>query len=195
MKFIDLFAGLGGFHLALAPLGHKCVFACEIDSELNRLYQANFGMRAAGDINDVRLKEIPDHDILCAGFPCQPFSHAGKQEGLNCGKNGNLIDNIIRILRAKRPAFFILENVPNLLSHNKGSTWADILKALSGLRYHVEHRMLSPTSFGIPQRRKRMFILGSQKEADIQWPEESPPKGRPLKKILDKTSFHSETID
>lgn len=192
MKFIDLFAGLGGFHLALSGLGHKCVFACEIDPDLNRLYQDNFRMDAAFDINDVDVNAIPNHDILCAGFPCQPFSHAGKQEGRNCGKNGNLIDNVIRTLEAKCPKYLLLENVPTLLSHNKGQTFAEIKMALEGLGYYVEHNKYSPRHFGIPQNRPRLFILGVRGRKRISWPEKpSKIKDKPdaLKLMLNKIPF------
>ena len=110
LKFIDLFAGLGGFHLALEQLDHECVFACEIDPQLNALYERNFEMPVASDIRDVDIEEdIPEHDILCAGFPCQPFSlanHASK--GFNCPKWGDLFDYVPHILKAKKPDFFHL---------------------------------------------------------------------------------------
>src|SRR6478736_2261643 len=98
MKFIDLFAGLGGFHLALKRLGHKCVFASEIDENLATLYEKNFGLKPVGDIRKVKATKIPKHDILCAGSPCQPFSKAGEQQGLDCPRWGDLFNSIIRIL-------------------------------------------------------------------------------------------------
>ena len=100
LRFVDLFAGLGGFHLALRELGHKCVFACEVDESLANLYEKNFGMRPHGDIRALDIARIPAHDILCAGFPCQPFSKAGGQEGFECPQWGDLIDYVIRILRS-----------------------------------------------------------------------------------------------
>lgn len=120
MRFIDLFAGLGGFHLALRKLGHTCVFACEIDEALREVYERNFGMSVAGDIRDVSAADIPPHDILCAGFPCQPFSKAGDQEGLGHPKLGGLYEDMLRVIRYHRPCYLILENVPNLARHNKG---------------------------------------------------------------------------
>ncbi|MBV6517060.1 MAG: IS1595 family transposase ISCco3 [Planctomycetes bacterium] len=126
MRFIDLFAGLGGFHLALEALGHKCVFASEINQDLADLYKKNFGMRPHGDIRGLALAEIPPHDILCAGFPCQPFSKAGEQRGLKCPQWGDLIDYVVRILRHHEPQFFLIENVPNLVRHRKGKTWRSI---------------------------------------------------------------------
>ena len=125
LKFIDLFAGLGGFHLALEKLGCECVFASEIQPELQSLYERNFGMKCSGDINEIDItKDIPDHDILCAGFPCQPFSQAGKQQGFDDQKRrGNLFYKIWEILECKKPEFVFLENVPNLKSHDNKNTY------------------------------------------------------------------------
>ena len=120
MSFVDLFAGLGGFHSALAGLCHRCVMASEIDLDLQRLYELNHGIRPKGDIRKIPVAQVPDHDILCAGFPCQPYSKAGSQQGLDCTKWGDLIKQVFRILRAKRPQFIILENVPNLVRHADG---------------------------------------------------------------------------
>ena len=111
--FIDLFAGLGGFHIALSKLGHQCVFASEIVVELKELYQQNFGIEVSGDITKIPLENIPSHDILCAGFPCQPFSKAGRQKGME-EERGKLIDRVIEILEYHKPKYFILENVRNL---------------------------------------------------------------------------------
>src|SRR5690606_18180231 len=124
MRFVDLFAGLGGFHLALAKLGHECVFASELMPELRSLYKTNHGIECAGDINLVDIeRDIPTHDILCAGFPCQPFSQAGAQLGLNDPKNGNLFYKIMEILELHEPEYVFLENVPNLRGHDDGNTW------------------------------------------------------------------------
>ena len=123
MRFVDLFAGLGGFHIALKSLGHKCVFASELNMALQETYYKNFGIRPEGDIREIKLSNIPPHDILCAGFPCQPFSKAGEQEGFKCPKWGDLFDYVMAVIEYHRPSFILLENVPNLLSHNNGSTW------------------------------------------------------------------------
>src|SRR5688572_13003413 len=114
-RFIDLFAGLGGFHVALEALGGEAVFAAEWVPELAALYEANYGLRPAGDINDVDPAAIPDHEVLAAGFPCQPFSKAGDQLGFEDTSQGNLFFAVLRVLEAKRPSHFILENVPNIL--------------------------------------------------------------------------------
>ena len=166
MKFIDLFAGLGGFHQALTQLGHQCVYACEIDKQLNTLYEENFGRKPDLDIRDVNVEEIPDHDILCAGFPCQPFSKAtptDRRTGFDYPDEGNLFDYVIDILKAKEPRYFILENVPNLKKHDNGRTWQKILKNLEeDDRYTVNEECFSPHQFEIPQIRRRLFIVGNR---------------------------------
>ncbi len=174
MKFIDLFAGLGGFHKALHELGHECVFASEINSQLRKLYKENWGIEPVGDIRGIveeKIYSIPTHDILCAGFPCQPFSHAGKQEGMMDIERGTLFDEILKIIKWHRPKYFILENVPFIQYHNNKSTWEYIVKKLetklsNGLRYKIAHKEYSPHQFGIPQHRKRIFIAGSLEGLD-----------------------------
>jgi len=163
LKFIDLFAGLGGFHLALADLGHKCVFASELSGELRELYEKNHKTKIQGDINEVDINSIPPHDILCAGFPCQPFSKAGAQLGLNDPNNGNLFYKIMEILEKHQPEFVFLENVSNLKGHDDGNTWKVIHKELSK-RYDVREEILSPHHFGIPQHRSRFYIVGRLKK-------------------------------
>ncbi len=147
LRFVDLFAGLGGFHVGLTRHGHQCVFACEIDEELRDIYQANFGIRPSGDIRNVMTSDIPSHDILCAGFPCQPYSKAGAQEGRSCPKWGNLFGEVLRILRHHRPKFFILENVPNLLMHDDETTWMNMYRQLVKCGYSVKVKLLSPSQF------------------------------------------------
>lgn len=172
MRFIDLFAGLGGFHLALSRLGHKCVFAAEIDPDLATVYESNFSLVPHGDIRKIQIAEIPEHDILCAGFPCQPFSKAGDQQGFDCPKWGDLFDRTVRILRHHKPKFFIMENVPNLSRHAKGATWESLLSELARSGYNVTSRLLSPHHFGVPQVRDRLFIVGSRSTLDdFHWPE------------------------
>lgn len=172
-RFIDLFAGLGGFHLALDRVGGFCVFAAELNENLQSLYEKNFGLLPAGDITLVMPNSIPDHDVLTAGFPCQPFSKAGEQLGFECTKQGGLFFNVEEILRQKKPSFFILENVPNLLKHDDGKTWEKIqqLLGLEGLGYHVQAAKLSPHNFGIPQIRERIYIVGSLRPlTSFIWP-------------------------
>ena len=190
-----MFAGLGGFHLALARLRHRCVFASEIDDGLVELYEENFGIRPAGDIRDVGVSEIPDHEILCAGSPCQPFSKAGEQHGLSCPKWGDLLDHVLRIVRARKPEYLILENVPNLKRHNEGETWRDLEREFVRAGYTMSSAYLSPHQFGVPQIRERLFIVGSRNGLDhFTWPkpravtdlsvqsvlEKKPPNAKPL---------------
>ncbi|MGG2042454.1 DNA (cytosine-5-)-methyltransferase [Burkholderia gladioli] len=172
-RFIDLFAGLGGFHLALDRLGGTCVFAAEWKEHLRDLYETNFGLRPAGDITKVAMESVPEHDVLTAGFPCQPFSKAGDQLGFECTKQGRLFFDVENILREKRPSFFILENVPNLLKHDEGKTWEKIQNLLGegGLGYHIDAAKLSPHNFGIPQIRERVYIVGSLSPlTSFEWP-------------------------
>lgn len=170
--FIDLFAGLGGFHVALQSLGGECVFAAEIQSHLKDVYSKNFGLTPVGDIRAINPNDIPDHDVLCAGFPCQAFSKAGDQAGFKCSRQGTLFFDVVNILKEKRPSCFILENVPNLLKHDEGKTFARIKSDLQALGYDVSETRLSPHQFGIPQVRERAYIvgrIGSLK--DFAWPE------------------------
>lgn len=163
MKFIDLFAGLGGFHKALHELNHECVFASEIDPVLKQLYEDNWDIEPAGDIRGIvskNIDSIPAHDILCAGFPCQPFSKAGKQLGKEDKERGTLFNEIIKILKYRRPKYFILENVPFIAKHDNEETWNKMEKDLRRLGYDVDYHNFSPHEFGIPQHRIRIFIVG-----------------------------------
>lgn len=172
LRFIDLFAGLGGFHLALQRLGHICVFASELDPQLRALYAKNFDMDAHGDIKQIGADEIPEHDILCAGFPCQPYSKAGQQTGLQDPRWGDLYDHIMRIVRHHRPQSVMLENVPNLHRHDDGKTWETMEGRLRAEKYDVRHEKLSPHHFGIPQIRERIFIVASLDRLEgFKWPD------------------------
>lgn len=165
MKFIDLFAGLGGFHKALHELGHECVFVSELDPVLRATYKLNWGedINIHGDIRKV-VKDtpelIPEHDILCGGFPCQPFSKAGKQLGRD-DERGTLFDEIIKILELRTPKYFILENVRFIAKHNNEETWKAMKAEFERLGYVVDHKDYSPHDFGIPQHRQRIFIVGA----------------------------------
>ncbi|MBI2304466.1 MAG: DNA (cytosine-5-)-methyltransferase [Chloroflexi bacterium] len=187
MCFVDLFAGLGGFHLALRKLGHTCVFASEIDETLRDVYEKNFGMRPEGDIRNVHASEIPPHEILCAGFPCQPFSKAGSQEGFDDPELGGLYKDILRIIRHHRPRYVILENVPNLQNHDEGKTWEIIEGRLRREDYDVQLKRLSPHHFGIPQIRERIYIVGSTRLLDgFAWPEHVPANTQiSIRSVLD----------
>lgn len=186
LKFIDLFAGLGGFHKALDLLGHECVFASEINPVLAELYAKNYKTIPSGDIRKIKPHEIPRHDILCAGFPCQPFSKAGDQRGLQCPQWGDLIDYVVKILRYHQPEFFIIENVPNLVRHNDGKTWKAIIQRLKRAGYSVDYKLLSPHMFGIPQIRERAFIVGRLGDLNyFEWPDPHIRKELSIKTVLD----------
>lgn len=158
-KFIDLCAGIGGFHLALEQFGGECVFAAEIDDFALSVYEKNFNMDAHNDITILEPSSIPEYDVLCAGFPCQTFSKAGGQMGFE-DTRGTLFFNIANIVKETMPKFILLENVRNLASHDKGRTWLIIRKTLINLGYTVPEKpfILSPLEFGIPQSRERVFI-------------------------------------
>ncbi|MEL6467782.1 MAG: DNA (cytosine-5-)-methyltransferase [Pseudomonadota bacterium] len=186
MKFIDLFAGLGGFHQALSARGGECVFASELNADLADLYEMNFGIRPAGDIRKVDLQAIPDHNVLCAGFPCQPFSKAGDQKGLECPQWGNLFDYVVAILKIKKPRYFIIENVPNLVRHNGGKTWETICRQLAA-DYDISDQKLSPHMFGIPQKRERAFIVGDRLGLNgFEWPIPATTPKTSIRSVLDR---------
>ena len=160
--FIDLFAGIGGFHLAMHELGGKCVFASEWDKDAQETYEANYGIAPYGDITKIDEKSIPPHNVLCAGFPCQPFSKAGKQEGFEDETKGTLFFDIERILKFHHTKYIILENVRNLVAHDNGNTWKTIHSHLVELGYRLtpEPLIVSPHFFGVPQLRERVVVLG-----------------------------------
>ena len=171
MKFIDLFAGLGGFRVALERLGHECVYACEIDPQLQELYARNFadGPGIHGDIRSSK-QHVPPHDVLCAGFPCQPFSKSGTQSGLSDETSGTLFHEILDILRHHRPRYVILENVGNFERHDEGRTWQIVKSSLGKLGYEIRathHKtsggegLLSPHHLGYPHHRERFFAVAS----------------------------------
>lgn len=188
MRFIDLFAGLGGFHVALEKLGHECVFASEKSIELAKLYEVNFDISVNSDITQIAISNIPHHDILCAGFPCQPFSKAGAQEGLRDVNNGNLFYTIVDILQHHKPKYFILENVKNIEKHDGGRTWSHMRSILEDeLKYSVGANTYSPHHISIPQHRERFFIVGSL-NGDIDdslWPSKDNPLDNIKKYITD----------
>ena len=185
MRFIDLFAGLGGFRLALEQLGHECVYACEVDPQLRELYNRNFadGPESHGDIRESK-EHVPDHDVLCAGFPCQPFSKSGTQSGLNDATSGTLFHEILDVLKQRSPQYVILENVGNFERHDQGRTWQIVRSSLGKLGYEVratQHKasggegLLSPHHLGYPHHRERFFAVASR----LGLPEDIfPPRNR-----------------
>jgi DNA (cytosine-5)-methyltransferase 1 len=179
LRFIDLFAGIGGFHQALTKLGHKCVFASEINKFAAEVYKNNFGIDPLSDITKIHVEDIEKHDVLCAGFPCQAFSNAGHKKGFE-DVRGTLFFDIKRILEHHKPKYLILENVKHLVKHDGGNTWNVIKINLESLGYAItkEPLILSPHQFGIPQNRPRVYILGVLRE-----------------KLKEKTDFIDINID
>jgi DNA (cytosine-5)-methyltransferase 1 len=179
-RFIDLFAGIGGIRIPFQELGGRCVFTSEWDKFAQKSYRLNFGEVPEGDITKINAPDIPDFDILLAGFPCQPFSQAGLKKGFS-DTRGTLFFDIERILEAKRPKAFLLENVKQLRGHDKGRTLKVILEHLDRLNYYVKYEILRAADFGVPQNRERIYIVGFNKDYfdiddsyDFSFPE--PPK-------------------
>ena len=197
-KTIDLFAGIGGIRLGFEAHGCKNVFSSEWDKYAQMMYEANFHETPFGDINDIAPEDIPEHDILLAGFPCQPFSIAGKGLGF-ADTRGTLFFNIEAILKAKQPEAFLLENVKRLTTHDNGNTFAVILDRLNKLGYTVYHKVFNSLDFGVPQKRERIYIVGFKKPIQFKFPK---PLGyfKPLSEVLEKEEnipasyFLSETM-
>lgn len=184
LKFIDLFAGIGGFRLAAEENGMECVFSSEIDEPAREVYKNNFDETPHGDITKVEAKEIPDFDVLFAGFPCQPFSYAGHLKGFLDEIQGTLFFDIVRILKEKKPSMFLLENVKGLKSHDKGKTLTTILEHLDQLGYHVHWKVLNSLHFGVPQSRERWYCVGFKKDVAFNFPEYTNKKTT-LRDIID----------
>ncbi len=190
VRYIDLFCGIGGFRIAAEQLARslnapvKCVFSCDIDKECKRVYEANFKERPAGDITAIKAEDMPDHDLLLAGFPCQPFSIIGHRKGFE-DTRGTLFFEIARILETKKPATFVLENVKLLAGHNKGKTLKRIMGALRDLGYNADFRILNALDFGLPQKRERIFVVGFRKPCSFDWPKGGVPMTQ-LKDILEE---------
>ncbi|MEI0843867.1 DNA cytosine methyltransferase [Brachyspira pilosicoli] len=165
--FIDLFAGLGGFRIALESLGSKCVYSNEWDKFAKEVYYNNFGDIPDDDITKVDERFIPDHDILCAGFPCQSFSISGKQKGFDDDR-GNLFFDIVRIIKYKKSKIIFMENVKNLVSHNNGKTLLTIKNEIQKLGYSFYYKVLNATDYGIPQKRERIYIVCFRKDLNIK---------------------------
>lgn len=157
-KFIDLFAGIGGFHYALKSFGAECVFASEIDKKASDIYELNHNLKPFGDITKIKEKDIPEHDILCGGFPCQAFSISGKQKGFE-DTRGTLFFDIARIVNYHRPKILFLENVKNFAKHDSGKTLEVVQKTLEKMNYSVYYKVLNTSNFGLPQNRERIYII------------------------------------
>lgn len=165
-KFIDLFCGLGGFRIAFEKAGGECVFSSDIDKYVKEVYSENFGEIPYGDITQIATEDIPEHDILCAGFPCQPFSTAGRRLGFE-DTRGTLFFEVARILKEKQPKGFILENVKGLTNHDKGKTLQVILKAIEEIGYDYKYKILNAKDYNVPQNRERWYCIGIRKGSGI----------------------------
>jgi DNA (cytosine-5)-methyltransferase 1 len=195
LKFIDLYAGLGGFHQALSKLGHDCVWASEYNQLLRDLYKRNYPEtpEVVGDIFKVDLDTIPDHDLICGGFPCQPFSRAGSMQGFNDKARGNHFFRILEIIDSKpnekKPGFLLLENVETILKHDNGRTYKLIVEELTNRGYEIDQEILSPHEFNIPQHRRRLFIVGKLKSrgglSNFRFPDRLDKSRTTIESILD----------
>ncbi len=183
--FADLFCGIGGFHVAATQAGLAGVFACDIDADARRWYEANFGLRPAGDITSVDAEAVPDHDILFAGLPCQPFSIIGARAGL-LDKRGGLFGETARIIAAKRPRAVVIENVRQFTTNRRGEAIRWVVETLNDLGYHVDWKVLNALEFGLPQKRERVFIVASEEPFGqrFPWPNGGVPMA-PLSSILE----------
>lgn len=165
IKFIDLFCGLGGFRLALESYGAKCVFSSDIDRHVSKVYEKNFGTNPLSDITKVNENEIPRHDILCAGFPCQAFSISGKQRGFE-DTRGTLFREVVRIAKFHQPKLLILENVKNLERHDQGNTFRVIKENIENIGYNMYWKVLNASHYGVPQARERIYMICIRKDLD-----------------------------
>ena len=174
----------------IAPSHPRSIRSCRA------LYEKNFGIRPVGDIRHVLSKDVPDHDILCGGFPCQNYSKAGDQLGLECPKLGDLVRYMLGIIEAKRPRMLIMENVPNLMRHEEGRTWQKIRLRLTEAGYDVSETKLSPDSFGVPQVRERAFVVARiGRLGSFAWPKPKPPKEMSIRSVLDTMPPEARYLD
>ena len=189
LRFIDLFCGVGGFRIGLESVGGKCVFSSDIDENCRKTYFANFGDYPKGDIQEIHETDIPDHEILCAGFPCQPFSISGRQKGFE-DTRGTLFFEIIRIVREKKPAVVFLENVKHLYYHDSGNTLKVILHCLEEEGYSVSCKICNATDYGLPQNRERIILIGSRNGKKFDFESVEKVRAKALKYFLeDKGDF------
>jgi DNA (cytosine-5)-methyltransferase 1 len=193
LTFIDLFCGIGGFHQALDGLGAKCILACDIDEQCRINYELNYGVKPVKDIKDINEKMLPDFDILCGGFPCQPFSNGGKKKTFE-DKRGLLFDEIMRIVKEKQPRFLFLENVKHILKVSEGKVLAYIEQQIDQHGYVLQRFQMSPHEYGVPQQRERIYFVCVRKDIYNEMP---------IKLINEDTSVltvsdileHSNSID
>ncbi|MCY4143755.1 MAG: DNA cytosine methyltransferase [Gammaproteobacteria bacterium] len=194
--FADLFCGIGGFHLAASELGLRCAFASDIDRGACETYKVNFGIQPYGDIVKIPADQVPDHDILFAGLPCQPFSIIGKRTGFSDAR-GNLFLEVARIAATKLPQAIVIENVRQFTTLDGGKALRCVIATLEALGYSVAWRILNALDFGLPQKRERVFVVATTASIDFDWPNGDIPM-QPLGELLesnpDKCHFASERI-
>ncbi len=191
MTFIDLFAGIGGFRIALESLGATCVYSNEWDKIAQEVYAQNFGDIPEGDITKVNETTIPDHDILCAGFPCQAFSISGKQRGFEDSR-GTLFFDVARIVKAKKPKIVFMENVKNFATHDEGRTLAVVKATMEELGYNFYQKVLNAVDYGIPQKRERIYMVCFRKDLNI--PSFQYPKPFELKHHVEDFLLEDEKL-
>jgi DNA (cytosine-5)-methyltransferase 1 len=195
-KFIDLFAGIGGIRIAFEAIGGECVFSSEWDKYSQVTYEANFGEKPHGDITQIETSEIPKHDVLLGGFPCQPFSNAGLKRGFE-DTRGTLFFDVARIVADKQPSVILLENVKGFANHDKGKTLQVVQETLEDLGYNVFYKVLNARDFGVPQNRERIFIVGLHKRKlgsiGFNFPNPSHKKTK-LGQILEKKVDEKYTL-
>ena len=190
MRVADLFCGIGSFHYAARALGHEVVFACDADPAVRMVYEATWGLRPWGDIDGIQLDRIPDHDILCAGPPCQAFSLIGRKRGMG-DERGRLMFRVAEVLRAKRPRFFVVENVRNLIGAPLRPVFESVLQAYRDAGYKVCWHVLDCADYGIPQGRRRLFIVGSRDE-EFNWEPPTARAGPSLAELLGQPGLRPE---
>lgn len=182
--FIDLFAGIGGIRLSFEDLGGVCLFTSEKDKYAQRMYLANFGELPAGDITNIDVKSIPNHDILLAGFPCQAFSIMGDRRGFE-DTRGTLFFNVASILKEKSPYAFMLENVKHFKTHDKGRTFKTVISTLESLGYYIHTKVLNALDYGLPQKRERIIIVGFKENIAFNFPPPQPSSPPSLSSVLE----------
>lgn len=166
IKFIDLFCGIGSFHYSFKKLNWECVMSCDIDKAVKETYKENYGLSPLGDITEIEPKNIPNYDILCAGFPCQPFSQCGQHKGFD-DKRGTLFFNIMKFVEYHKPKIIILENVQGLLNHDGGKTFDRIKNDIETANYTITYKVIKCSDYGLPQMRKRLIIVGIRNNTEI----------------------------
>lgn len=194
-KFIDLFAGIGGFHYALKSFGAECVFASEIDKKAQNTYYLNHNIKPFGDITLINEKDIPKHDILCGGFPCQAFSISGKQKGFE-DTRGTLFFDIARIVNYHHPKIIFLENVKNFTRHDNGKTLQTVTNTLTSLNYTVQFKVLNTSNFGLPQNRERVYIIAFHNSYSVKtFDFPSPNIISKLEDVLEENPLDGKIVD